>query len=129
MFVDISVNTPADGLPTLTANLAGNGAIVFTQDATTTSADAVLSITSLITSLAHSATATVTFDFDKSVTGFTTSDVSVSGGTKGAFTGSGDSYSVIVTAPASGSGNVVISVSADVVSEGNNADSLSIPYS
>ena len=29
VFVDISVNTPADGLPTLTANLAGNGAIIF----------------------------------------------------------------------------------------------------
>ena len=42
---------------------------------------------------------TFTFHFSKSVTGFDSNDIDVSGGTKGNFSGSGDTYTLIVTPP------------------------------
>ena len=86
-----------------------------------------VNITSIST-LGHGETAIVTFTFGKTVTGFTESDIAVTNGTISGFTGSGNSYSVNVTAPGSGTGNIVISISADVVTEGNFSDALSIPY-
>ena len=64
----------------------------------------------------------VNFDivFSEAVTGFTASDVSITGGTRGALTGSGSNYDLSVTA-ASGAGNIVLSITANVVSPGNAA--------
>ena len=60
----------------------------------------------------------VTFDFSEAVTGFVTGDVTVAGGTKGAFSGSGRSYTLAVT-PTSGS-NVTVTVAADAATDGLN---------
>ena len=74
--------------------------------------------------------ATVTFTFDKAIGDFTDADVSVStGATKGALTDEGNNvWTMPVTAPSSGSGAVTISVGADVVTPGNNADSVEFAY-
>ena len=58
----------------------------------------------------------VTFTFSEAVTGFATEDVSVSGGMKGAFSGSGTTYTLAVT-PA-GSADVVVTVAADTATNG-----------
>ncbi|WP_419859627.1 Ig-like domain-containing protein [Candidatus Palauibacter sp.] len=59
---------------------------------------------------------TVTFAFSEPVTGFDTDDVTVTGGTKGAFTGNGSSYTLEVTP--SGNGDVTVSVRADAATDG-----------
>ena len=58
----------------------------------------------------------MTFTFSEDVTGFATGDVTVTGGTKGAFSGSGRTYTLAVT-PASGS-DVVVTVAANAATDG-----------
>ena len=72
----------------------------------------------------------MTFTFDKSVGDFTDVDVNVSAGaTKGTLTDEGNNiWTLPITAPSSGSGTVTVSVGADVVSPGNNADSVQFDY-
>ena len=57
-------------------------------------------------------------------------DVTVTAGaTKGALADNGDNtYSMPITAPSSGTGTIAVSVAADVVTPGNNADSASFTY-
>ena len=92
--------------------------------------DAVLDITVNPGSVTAGGIATATFTFDKSVTGFTDADVSVStGATKGVLTDEGNNvWTLPITAPSAGSGTVTVSVGADVVSPGNNADSVQFAY-
>ena len=92
--------------------------------------DAVLDISVSPVSVTAGGIATVTFRFDKLVTGFTDSKVSMStGATKGTLTDEGNnSWTMPITAPSSGSGTVTVSVGADVVSPGNNADSVVFAY-
>ena len=92
--------------------------------------DAVLSMRVSQTSVIAGRIATVTFSFDKAVSGFTAADVTVSAGaTKGALTDAGNNaWTLPVTAPSSGSGTVTVSVGADVVTPGNNADSVQFAY-
>ncbi|MCY4233371.1 MAG: Ig-like domain-containing protein, partial [Bacteroidetes bacterium] len=59
---------------------------------------------------------TATFTFDEVVTGFEPNDISITGGTKGAFTGNGSNYSLGVT-PTVGS-NVVVTVDANAAFDG-----------
>ena len=61
---------------------------------------------------------TATFTFSENVTGFVTNDVTVTGGKKGAFSGSGKSYTLVVTP--SGSADVVVTVVADAATDGLN---------
>ena len=61
---------------------------------------------------------TATFTFSAAVTGFTTADVNVTGGAKGAFAGSGNAYTLAVT-PA-GSADVVVTVAANSATAGGN---------
>ena len=72
----------------------------------------------------------MTFRFDKPVLGFTDSKVSVStGATKGTLTDEGNNvWTLPITAPSAGSGTVTVSVGSDVVSPGNNADSVQFAY-
>ena len=131
---------------TVTAPTTGNGTMTISVDANSVSpgnnadsvavnytevvADAVLSITLSDNNVSVGAVVDVDFDFSKSVTGFTSSDVAVAGGgVLVTFNGSGNSYAGTVRVPASGSGTVTISVAADVVSPGNNAVSIGITYS
>ena len=56
---------------------------------------------------------TYTFTFSEDVTGFTADDVTVSGGIKGAFAGSGSSYTLVVTPNTGFEGNLTIDVAAN----------------
>ena len=58
----------------------------------------------------------MTFDWSEDVTGFAAEDVTVTGGTSSAFSGSGDSYSLTVTP--SGNTDVVVSVTANTGTDG-----------
>ena len=91
--------------------------------------DAVLDITLDATSVEQNEIVNATFTFDKAVGDFTAADVTVSAGSKGALTDNGDNtFSMPITAPATGSGDVDIDVAADVVTPGNNADTASFAY-
>ena len=72
---------------------------------------------------------TATFDFDETVTDFVAADVSVSNSaTKGTLEGSGDTYTMEITALTTDEGSVTVSVAADAVSPGNNADSATFRW-
>ena len=101
-------------------NSAGNGAVATataTPVATDTTAPTV-SIGGVPGSISSTAVFTVTFTFSEAVTGFVTGDVTVTGGTKGALSGSGASYSLPVTP--TGNVNVVVTVVEDAVTDGSN---------
>ena len=109
----------------------GNAAA--SQDFTVNAApevDAVLEITLDATSAENGEVVNATFTFDKAVGSFVAADVDVTtAATKGALTNNGDNtYSMPVTAPATGNGTIQIAVAADVVTPGNNADSASFTY-
>ena len=61
---------------------------------------------------------TATFTFSEDVTGFVTADVTVTGGTKGTFQGSGKSYTLAVTP--GGTADVVVTVAANAATDGAN---------
>jgi len=61
----------------------------------------------------------VTFIFSEAVTGFVTEDIEVSGGTKDSFSGSEETYKLTITPQ--GSSNVVITVTANSVTNGSNS--------
>jgi hypothetical protein len=71
---------------------------------------------------------TFTFTFNEAVTGFTTDDITVTNGTKGAFTmaSNGLSATLVVTPPSTGSGNIEVAVAAGKFSDpSNNANTAS----
>ena len=61
---------------------------------------------------------TATFTFSEDVTGFATGDVTVAGGSKGTFRGSGKSYTLVVTP--SGSEDVTVTVAQNAATDGAN---------
>jgi hypothetical protein len=65
---------------------------------------------------------TFTFTFSEAVTGFVAGDVTVTGGTQGAFTAvSGTVYTLVVTPAANSTANIVVDVAAGVATDvGNN---------
>ena len=134
---DYTLRVTAGSVGTMTISIAedvvdpGNAAA--SQDFTVNAApevDAVLDITLDATSAENGEVVNATFTFDKAVSGFTAADVDVTtAATKGALTDNGDNtFSMPVTAPATGNGTIQISVAADVVTPGNNADSASFTY-
>ena len=60
---------------------------------------------------------TFTFTFSEAVTGFDTSKVTVGNGTKGTFSGSGTTYTLVVTPTASSAGNITVDVSTTGVTD------------
>ncbi len=62
---------------------------------------------------------TATFTFSEDVTGFATDDVTVTGGTKGAFTATSATVYTLAVTPAGGS-NVVVTVAEDSATDGTN---------
>ncbi len=80
-----------------------------------------VSITDNVTDTATSAV-TFTFTFSEAVTGFTTEDITVTNGTKGAFTmaSNGLSATLIVTPPSSGSGSIQVSVATGTFTDAAN---------
>ena len=102
--------------------------IPFTLPADTV-ADAVLNIRLDDSLVAPGDVVTATFDFDETVTDFVAADVSVSNSaTKGTLEGSGDTYTMEITALTTDEGSVTVSVAADAVSPGNNADSATFRW-
>lgn len=72
---------------------------------------------------------TFTFTFNEAVTGFTTDDITVTNGTKGAFTmaSNGLSATLVVTPPSTGSGYIEVAVAAGKFSDAsNNANTTSV---
>ncbi|MDE2956140.1 MAG: Ig-like domain-containing protein, partial [Bacteroidota bacterium] len=61
---------------------------------------------------------TAEFEFSEAVTGFVIGDVTVTGGTRGAFAGSGTTYTLAVTP--TGGADVVVTVAADAATDGLN---------
>lgn len=57
---------------------------------------------------------TYTFTFSEAVTDFTASDISVTNGTKGALSGSGTTYTMVISPTAASSGNMLVSVNDSV---------------
>ena len=79
--------------------------------------------------IAHSTAVTVTITFTKDVTTFVTADVGVENGVKGTFaTTSASTYTVIATTPASGSGNMIVTIAENSTAEGNPERSIVIPF-
>jgi hypothetical protein len=68
-------------------------------------------------------TVTFTFTFSEAVTGFDATKVTVGNGTKGTFSGSGSTYTLVVTPTASSTGDITVDVSTTGVTDaaGNQA--------
>ena len=82
------------------------------------------------TSLGNSEETTATFQWSESVSGFLIGDITLSEGTKGTFTEvDGETYTLVITSPSSGSGMIGVTVRENAVTLGNCAYSESISYS
>ncbi len=112
----IGVSVPAAALTDLGGN-ASAGPVAASQVFDT--AAPTLTITDNAAGTASGPGRTFTFTFGEAVNGFTAGDVSVTNGTKGAFTGSnGDSvYTLVVTPPADTSGTIDVSVPAGAAAD------------
>ena len=133
----MEITAPATGSGTVEVTVAsdrvtpGNNAdsASFTYAPPTPEPDAVLDITAASQDIEGGASTDVTFTFDKAITNFTAADVDLDVGSKGALTNNGDNtFTMPVTAPSTGDGDMTVSVAADVVDPGNNADSVVIAY-
>ena len=132
------ITAPATGTGTIAVSVAadvvtpGNNSdsASFTYAPPPPEPDAVLDITLDPTTVDNGGIVDATFTFDKVVTNFLAADVNITAGTKGSLTNNGDNtFSMPITAPSAGTGNVIVSVAADAVSPGNNADSASFFHS
>ncbi|HJZ54548.1 MAG TPA: Ig-like domain-containing protein, partial [Gemmataceae bacterium] len=98
--------TDAAGNPSLISNTQ---TVTFDNTAPTVTISSSTSASTNVTPIPFTVT------FSESVTGFTLSDISVSGGTAGSFSGSGSSYTFSVTP--SGNGTVSVSIPAGVAQD------------
>ncbi len=105
----IDVSVPAGDAADLSGNTSA-GPVATTQAFNTAVAPSV--VISDNAAGTASGPVTFTFTFSEAVNGFTAGDVTVTNGTKGAFTGSnGDSvYTLVVTPPAGSTGTIDVSV-------------------
>ena len=70
----------------------------------------------------------LTITFPISVTGFTIADMSIMNGVFSNFSGSGDTYTVTITPPLTGSGSITVVIAANSVNEGNAAITRNITF-
>ena len=128
---------PATGSGTVDVDLAIDSTTPQNDEATASidyaePADAVLDITLDATSVENGEIVNATFTFDITVGGFRRNDVSLTGApgsARGPLVDNGDNtYSMEITAPATGSGTVTVTVQEDRVTPGNNTDSASFTY-
>jgi len=89
-----------------------------------------VSITSSVGSSTNAALIPVTFTFSEPVTGFTSTDVSVTNGTSSGFSGSGQTYTANITPTAEGTVtvNVAAGVADDSAGNGNTSGTFSVEY-
>ena len=122
------VTPPADATGTITVDVAQgvatdgvgnpNTAAIQATQAFDTQAP-TLAITDDINAAIATGDVTFSFGFSEPVNGFTASDITVSGGTKGTFTGSdGDStYTLVVTPTPNSAGTITLDVGANAVTD------------
>ena len=79
-------------------------------------------------SLQGGQTTTATLAFSENVTGLDIADLSVNVGVLANFSGAGNTYTVEITAPSTGSGNIVLTLREDAVNEGNAESTARIAY-
>ncbi len=108
--VTVAANSATDGLNTGPASAVSATA---TWDATAPT----VTIGGVPSQINSTATLSVTFRFSEAVTGFATGDVTVTGGTKGAFASTSASVYTLAVTPTSGS-NVVVTVAANSATDG-----------
>ena len=109
--VTVAADGATDGLNTGPAN-AVSATAVWDETAPT------VTITGIPDKINNTNALTATFTFSEAVTGFMKNDITVTGGTAGAFGGSGTTYTLAIT-PTSGS-NVVVTVAANSATDGTN---------
>jgi hypothetical protein len=120
--VDVPAGVATDG--------AGNGNSAAAQASQVfDSQPPTLAITDNVSGTA-SGDVTFLFTFSEIVTGFTASDISVSGGTKGTFSGSGANYSLLVAPSAGPAGLITVEIAAGVATDlAGNSNSVVISAS
>ena len=117
----IATNAAADDWGNLSQAWTGNAAVTYDGKAPT------VAITSDRNNPFNTSPMTVTFTFSEAVVGFTKDDVTVTYGTKGAFSGSGKTYTLVVTPSANKT--VSISVAAGTCTDqAGNANTASSTY-
>ncbi len=109
--VTVAAGGATDGLNTGPANAVSATAV---WDETAPTVD----ITGIPAKINNTNALTATFTFSETVTDFVKNDITVTGGTAGAFGGSGTTYTLAIT-PTSGS-NVVVTVAANSATDGTN---------
>nr|WP_233710065.1 Ig-like domain-containing protein [Aestuariicella albida] len=124
---NITVDVAAD----VATDAAGNGNTAASQSVQ--AVDTVLPAVTITDDTAGTATGdvTYTFTFDEAVTGFAASDITVTGGTKGAFSAvSATEYTLVVTPDSNSITNITVDVAVDVATDaagnGNTAASQSV---
>ena len=108
--VSVTANTGTDGGGNTGPASAAVATAVWDSTAPT------VAITGVPAAINSTSNLSVTFDWSEDVTGFAAEDVTVTGGTASAFSGSGDSYSLTVTP--SGNTDVVVTVTANTGTDG-----------
>jgi hypothetical protein len=112
--VTAQVSVAAD----VAVNSNGNGNSVETATQAFDTLAPELTIESSVDSGSAIGPFTLTFTFSEAVTGFTAADVLVTGGTKGTFAGTGDTYTLVVT-PTGGEIDVAVAANAAIDAAGN----------
>ena len=107
--VEVAANAATDGVNTGPASAV-------TVTATWDTGAPTVTISGVPSAINSTAQLTATFTFSEDVTGFEIGDVTVTGGMKGAFSGSGDTYTLAVTP--SGSADVTVEMAADAATDG-----------
>ena len=118
----VDITAPNTGSGDITLTIAEDAVSVGNDEDTATVAYSALPTVSISyddVSLASGESAEATFEWSENVSGFTISDLSVDVGSLSNFSGSGDTYTVDITAPSTGAGDITITVAEDAVSIGN----------
>ncbi len=98
-------------------DLAGNLTTAASVTQTVDTVAPTLMITDSVSAATTNGQDTFTFNFIEPVTGFTSSDIVVTGGTKGTFTGSGASYTLVVTPFTESTAPITVAVAAGVAND------------
>ena len=116
------ITAPSSGSGDVTLTIATDAVVVGNAEATAAiayTAAPTVTISSDDSDIRVNEEFTVTFEWSETVTGFATGVVTVTGATKGTFSATdGDTYTLGLTADSS-AGDIVVTVDADAVSEGN----------
>ena len=129
---DYTLSVTAGSAGTLTVSIAADvvteGNVAASQDFTINALPTV-TLSASTDPVENGEDTTITFQWSESVSGFVTGDVTLSTGTKGTFTAvDADTYTLVVTAPSSGTGEIDITVAANAVTLGNAETELTIDY-